>query len=155
MTGIGYCPLCGEKLPSVSHWTTGVNVQNIGGWRVCGHHKVYLRPSKYAGRCHECLGPIIPGEVVILWMELEPGTGKKRWSALHRRDRCEGDESIAAGGNANSGPYAKLYLLPDAPVEVVKASYRALASKYHPDLPGGDEARMKELNLAVEEIMGK
>jgi hypothetical protein len=127
-------------------------VQNIGGWKVCGHHKVYLRPSKYAGRCHECLGSIIPGEVVILWLEVEKGTGQKRWSALHRRDQCEGGEAFAEGGNVADGPYAVLYLLPDAPPEVVKAAYRALASKYHPDVPGGDAEAMAQLNAAVEEI---
>jgi hypothetical protein len=122
---------------------------------VCGKHTVHLRPSKFAGRCHECLGPIIPGEVVILWLEVDPKTSKKRWSALHRRDRCANAEKFAEGGNVADGPYAVLHLLPDAPHEVVKAAYRALAMKYHPDKPDGDDAKMRELNDAVAEIMGE
>ena len=120
---------------------------------MCANHSVYLRPSKYLGRCHECLGPIIQGEVVILWLEVDKDTGKKHWKALHRRDQCAGGAQVVEGGNASDGPHATLYLLPDAPMEVVKASYRALARIYHPDNPGGDEAKMKELNDAVEEIV--
>lgn len=155
MTGAGYCPLCGDKLPSSKgRWAATGSVQSIGGWKICNHHSVYLRPSKYAGRCRECLGPIIPGEVVILWMEVDKRTGKKRWSAIHRRDQCAGGEAFAEGGNVADGAHAVLYLLPDAPPEVVKAVYRALATKYHPDMPGGDDAKMAELNAAVAEIAG-
>jgi hypothetical protein len=42
---------------------------------------------------------------------------------------------------------ARLHLLPDAPAEVVKAAYKALAQLNHPD-KGGDTARMQELNEA-------
>ncbi len=52
---------------------------------------------------------------------------------------------------APSSPYAALGLLNNAPIEVVEAAYRALAKKYHPDL-GGDETRMKRINLAYEAI---
>lgn len=51
------------------------------------------------------------------------------------------------------GPYQKLFLVPGAPIEVVKAAYKALAMKYHPDRPGGDEEKMQEINAAVQEII--
>ncbi len=47
-------------------------------------------------------------------------------------------------------PFAALYLLPSAPVEVVKAAYRALATIHHPD-HGGDAERMKAINAAYSE----
>jgi hypothetical protein len=47
-------------------------------------------------------------------------------------------------------PFAALYLLPSAPVEVVKAAYRALATLHHPD-HGGDAERMKIINAAYSE----
>jgi hypothetical protein len=47
-------------------------------------------------------------------------------------------------------PFAALYLLPSAPVEVVKAAYRALATLHHPD-HGGDVERMKAINAAYSE----
>ena len=34
--------------------------------------------------------------------------------------------------------------------EDVKAAYRRLASAAHPDKPGGSEARMAEINAALE-----
>ena len=46
-----------------------------------------------------------------------------------------------------------MYLLPGAPVEVVRAAYKALAMRYHPDRPGGDAQKMRELNEAVAEIV--
>ena len=48
--------------------------------------------------------------------------------------------------------WGKLYLLPGAPLEVVKAVYKALSLKYHPDR-GGDVARMSEVNVAYNELM--
>lgn len=48
-------------------------------------------------------------------------------------------------------PYRVLYLRPDAPPEVIRAAYRALANLYHPD-KGGDGVRMAELNVAYEQI---
>jgi hypothetical protein len=47
-------------------------------------------------------------------------------------------------------PFAALYLLPSAPVEVVKAAYRALATMHHPD-HGGDVEKMKAINAAYSE----
>jgi hypothetical protein len=47
-------------------------------------------------------------------------------------------------------PFKELFLLPSAPVEVVKAAYRALATLHHPD-HGGDAERMKAINAAYSE----
>lgn len=47
--------------------------------------------------------------------------------------------------------YAKLYVLPTAPPEVVRAAYRALTKTAHPDL-GGDIVAMQELNAAFERV---
>jgi hypothetical protein len=44
-------------------------------------------------------------------------------------------------------PYVALHLLPSAPPEVVKAAYRALALKHHPD-KGGDTNAMQRINDA-------
>jgi hypothetical protein len=46
---------------------------------------------------------------------------------------------------------ARLHLLPDAPAEVVKAAYKALAQLNHPD-KGGDEEAMKLLNEAYAKL---
>jgi len=47
-----------------------------------------------------------------------------------------------------------LRVLPDAPLEVAEAAYRALAKDAHPDTGGSDE-RMKELNTALEAFKAK
>jgi hypothetical protein len=46
--------------------------------------------------------------------------------------------------------FATLCLLPQAPLCVIQAAYRALAKLTHPD-HSGDEVQMKHLNLAYEE----
>ena len=54
-----------------------------------------------------------------------------------------------------SDPYKVLGLSPDASDEEVKAAYRKLAKKYHPDLnPGNERAaeRMNEINAAYDQI---
>jgi curved DNA-binding protein CbpA len=53
---------------------------------------------------------------------------------------------------APDGPWATLYLVPGAPTEVIKAVYRALSQKYHPDR-GGDVARMQEINAAMAALI--
>ena len=46
-----------------------------------------------------------------------------------------------------------LYLLPDAPASVVDAAFKALAKVHHPD-HGGNEKRMRDINLAYERLKG-
>ena len=53
-------------------------------------------------------------------------------------------------------PYQVLGLSPGASDDEIKAAYRKLAKKYHPDLNGGSaeaEARMKEVNEAYSELI--
>jgi len=74
-----------------------------------------------------------------------------------RHDEARGKES---GGQQREWPptghrkpatreelFARLFLLPGAPQEVVKAAYRELAKIHHPD-KGGDTRRMQELTEA-------
>jgi hypothetical protein len=51
-----------------------------------------------------------------------------------------------------SDPYTALWLLPGAPLEVVRAAYKALATLHHPDKPGGDDERMKAINRAYQQL---
>ncbi len=48
--------------------------------------------------------------------------------------------------------FATLHLLPSAPPEVVRASYKALVQLVHPDKPGGDTEAMQRLNAAYERL---
>lgn len=51
-------------------------------------------------------------------------------------------------------PYGVLQVLPTADDAVIRAAYRALAAKYHPDRDSSEFARlrMRELNLAYDVI---
>lgn len=53
---------------------------------------------------------------------------------------------------AASDTWSKLWLIEGAPIEVIKAVYRALSLKEHPDKGGGEE-RMAEINTAYDELM--
>jgi len=50
--------------------------------------------------------------------------------------------------------WAKLYLLPGAPLEVVRSVYKALAQIHHPDR-GGDVQTMQVINIAYKNILGE
>jgi hypothetical protein len=50
-----------------------------------------------------------------------------------------------------ASPFQTLYLLPNAPPEVVKAAYKALSRLHHPDLRGSNE-KMIAINRAFEII---
>jgi hypothetical protein len=51
-----------------------------------------------------------------------------------------------------SDPYTALWLLPGAPLEVVRAAYKALATLHHPDKPSGDDEKMKAINRAYQQL---
>lgn len=51
-----------------------------------------------------------------------------------------------------SSLYRKLHLTPDAPVDLVKAAFKVLSKKFHPDV-GGDNDKFLEVAAAYSEIM--
>lgn len=56
-------------------------------------------------------------------------------------------------GSGREDHYEVLGVTPDAPEEVIRAAYRALAGKYHPDRNTGDsdaESKLKRLNAAFQ-----
>jgi len=53
--------------------------------------------------------------------------------------------------SSSENPYTIMGLTSKASNEVIKAAYKALALKLHPDR-GGDSNKMEELNLAYEKI---
>ncbi len=69
--------------------------------------------------------------------------------------RCSGRErwgDIGAVSDARD-PYEVLQVAPTAEDAVLRAAYRALAQRFHPDIAGpAGEARMRELNAAWEAI---
>ena len=54
-------------------------------------------------------------------------------------------------GTPLDGAYETLWLKPGAPLNMVKAAYRSLAARNHPDV-GGDPAAMLRLNTAYETL---
>ena len=61
--------------------------------------------------------------------------------------------NLEFGGDVND-PRTALFVTADAPLEVIKASYKALARKYHPDVNQGDDTAMKKLNAAYGSLCG-
>lgn len=68
-----------------------------------------------------------------------PHCGEKQYQPLDKTD-------------LNKDPYKILQISPDAEDEVIKAAYKSLAKKYHPDTQQGtlDDDRMKEINWAFD-----
>src|SRR6266498_2981910 len=66
-----------------------------------------------------------------------------------QRERAR--QQAARPTNGSGCPYRTLHLQLDAPIELVRAAYRALALIHHPDR-GGDTRRMQEINSAFDQI---
>lgn len=69
----------------------------------------------------------------------------------HEQHRREEAKAFEAQGKS-LWAYNTLCVSPGAPPEVIRAAYRSLATKYHPDREGGDAERMKEINRAYEQL---
>lgn len=67
----------------------------------------------------------------------------------HLRHRCGFTPQVSLG---TPNPHRILFVASDAPKEVIRAAYLALAKHYHPDA-GGSEDEMRELNDAYEGAM--
>lgn len=86
-----------------------------------------------------------------------PRGWQSKWNRWLSSDDAGPGQKDEGGGTApaSSGPYAVLCVTPDAPPEVIKASYKALSKIFHPDKgDNGDEERMAEINSAMDELKG-
>lgn len=54
----------------------------------------------------------------------------------------------------SASSWAKLWLVEGAPLDVVRAVYKVLARKHHPDV-GGDASAMQTINDAYRDILGE
>ena len=63
--------------------------------------------------------------------------------------------SMPRRARAGRSPYAVLGLGATATRDEVKAAYRRLAQRHHPDHPGGSAAKMAEINAAYESVRRK
>lgn len=90
-----------------------------------------------------CGCEIKEGNEVVLWLIT---AHPKKWAAFHPRHICK--MSISS----KRSPLEALWLLPGAPLVVVKSVYKALARICHPDMCG-DTQTMQKLNEAYELIL--
>ncbi|HZP56388.1 MAG TPA: DnaJ domain-containing protein [Dehalococcoidia bacterium] len=102
---------------------------------------------------------------VLVWQRRRPDPTDS-WQELPRPNgtrgaRAEGQTGEPHGERDDSDidPYELLGVRPDAPMDVVEASYRALVRQHHPDRNQNDvdaALRMtKRLNAAIERIRGE
>ena len=72
-----------------------------------------------------------------------------------KRSRGSGSRAATRSGQARDPSveraYEDLWLRPGAPMSVVRAAYRSLAARSHPDV-GGDPGHMLRLNTAYETL---
>lgn len=84
--------------------------------------------------------------------------GMERWGVGKTSDHFAGFKALppAGGGSPDSNPVPRwdhvLGVAHHSPTEVVQAAYRALASKHHPDKPGGDAGAMAAINRAFDDF---
>lgn len=82
---------------------------------------------------------------------------RSRGSSSSSREAEEASNRARAASAAiwsENWAHRVLFVTSDAPPEVIRAAYKALAMLYHPD-HGGDSERMLELNRAYEHLVEK
>ena len=89
-----------------------------------------------------------PGEPGRYYPRYTYPNWREEWAAAWKRVT-----PVELVSTASQGPHAVLGVTADAPVEVIRAAYRALALKHHPD-HGGTVEKMREINLAYAAICG-
>jgi len=72
---------------------------------------------------------------------------RKAWSSRQQRKASQG------AYRPTSSPFGILGLYPNATKTQIKAKYRELAKKWHPDKPGGDEAKFNEITQAYKDCL--
>lgn len=80
----------------------------------------------------------------------EPKDWEKKWFQFQQKEATRSADRVNA--LAGSDNYAALYVTHNAPVEVIKAAYRALSKLYHPDT-GGDAEDFKRINEAYSALL--
>lgn len=68
-----------------------------------------------------------------------------------QQSQGSGQQAPPRWASASRADCATLYLTEDAPPEVIKAAYKALAITHHPDR-GGDVAMMRAVNTAFDRL---
>lgn len=74
----------------------------------------------------------------------EPDPAESRRRQQHRPPR---EDAVAAA-------YKDLFLIPGAPIQLVKAAHKILARQFHPDF-GGNHETMIRVNTAFDRIVGR
>jgi len=141
------CIACGVPVRSADGGVLR-RYKRVGGWKFCERHRVGIKPSRYDGRCTECLGAFRVGDKIVMTKSGD------HWVLLHPSGVCRSGSPVARG---DGSPFAALFLLPSAPAGVIKAAYKALALMYHPDRGSEDDVlertqKMAAINAAVEKI---
>lgn len=107
------------------------------GWFL---HRDYVCDAVKLGKC---TGPVAYGDLP-LDLQLEIAQDSSYYYNSKSAVKPKGD-SVAMY-------YSTLFLTPNAPFFVVKAAYKALASRYHPDAVGGDAEKFKHITEAFEKV---
>lgn len=87
-------------------------------------------------------------------LTIEAIRGIERWGSSELMERSfAGFAELPSSGSSGNGKawFEILGVLETASLDTISLAYRALAKKYHPDTEGGSEAKMKELNAAMDE----
>jgi hypothetical protein len=75
----------------------------------------------------------------------------RRYFQLLELNARQHQQHYTGSSEQPSTAYAVLHLRADAPIEVVKAAYKALAQLHHPDHKG-DLTKMQQINQAYEKL---
>jgi hypothetical protein len=95
----------------------------------------------------------VEDNVAAVAKHIEATRGQLRWGVGDVRAAFAGFRALPAKGETSTAVGAwwqVLQVAADAPLEVAKAAYRALAGKHHPDA-GGDAGAMATINRAWEQ----
>lgn len=136
-------------------------------WFCLEHVRAYNRAwNYYAGMTEAEVESLVRSDTV--WQRPSWPLGGRRAYRLKKGNHIDDpfgffETEGTTEGTARPGPeteeakaFRVLELTPPATVEKIKASYKSLVKRHHPDTHGGDKAsedRLKEINLAYQTLM--
>lgn len=96
----------------------------------------------------------IEENIYAIYKTIEALRGVERWGSSDMMERSfTGFTALPPAAPAKRDWWDVLGVSRYADKDFIKDTYRSLARKYHPDVPGGSAQKMTEINAAYEEAM--
>lgn len=125
-----------------------------GGYRLDGEAVAVYFTRRDRRMCFACSRWVTLGENMhAIAKTIQALRGIDRWGSEDMLESAVSGFAALPGPGAEREWWEVLGIDRRATVEAIRGAYRVLASKHHPDKPGGSHEKMAELNAAQEQAL--